>query len=359
MGIKSFTEFLKKYVPNVYFEAPLESLAGKRLAIDMGPLLYSMMSVATCNIVDYTNLLEDKPDSAQINRDAIDKILSRLELYLNHGIIPICVFDGKPHQLKITKCLTERRSNRDKIKQKMIEAAEKLYSEDILLRDQSYVDQYAKYRKQYIEIDKEFVDQVIEILTMSGFTIIHAENIDMLTKDAEAVCAALCNPENGYCYAAVSNDSDFHVYGGNIQITDIYAKYTMEGGRRVSKHYIKLRSLDTILKETGLSFDSFQDLCILMGTDFNKNIKGAGPVKCWAWIQKYNNIPNLAHHQDLSSINYTTVKQIYQSAMIKLNFEITELNFNKQMFGEYGRDTFDRYELTEHGDIIARLLANC
>ena len=146
MGIEGFSKFLADHAPSVYFEVPMDYFAGKRIAIDMNNLTFIMMTIAIKEVVDTTNLAREKPDQALINSKCLDRIMHRLEIFLYYKIIPVCVFDGKPHPLK-DYGKKKRREASDKIKQKLSDAEQRLYGMDSLLRNTVMTQEYAKYLK--------------------------------------------------------------------------------------------------------------------------------------------------------------------------------------------------------------------
>jgi len=355
MGIDSFSTFLKKYAPQSYFEIPLESIRGKRVAIDMNNLIYIMMSTSIKEMVSRTNLADSPPDRDLINQKTLDRILFRLEIFLQYGITPVCIFDGKPIPLKQQHAKVKRDKRREQIKTKLTEAEHRLYSTEPLLRNQYLINEYEKYYKQDVDIPYDFIEQLKDIVQTSGFPVLRAEDFNFKTNDAEALCASLCLTGNNYCFAGMTTDSDFHTYGGNIAITDIELRNRIQDGHRIQMHYATIRSLEAILQQTGLSFDSFQDLCILMGTDFNPNIPNIGPVKSWNLIQRGGNIPYISQFMDVSILNHPEVKQVFTSTLKKL--DIPDPNFNQKQFREHGRNTFDLYGMRDHASIINGLLS--
>lgn len=354
MGIDYFSDFIREHAPNCYFEIPLESFRHRRVAIDINNLAFAMMSVATKEVVDRTELAINKPDRGNIDRLAIDKIIGRLVIYLQHGITPVCVFDGKPHELK-SHAKAKRKANNDRIKNKLKDAEIKLYSVDLLFRVQPLINEYAKYCKQNIEVSYDFMNQLRDILITVGFPVLSATDFGLETRDAEGICAALCLQGNDYCVATVSTDSDYHTYGGNIEITDIYPKYVNNNGVRVHVYYAKVRSLEAILQQCGLTFDRFRDLCILQGTDFNPNIPGVGVKRSWDYITRYGSIVGLGQSGiDISILNYFNVLKIFASTIVKINIPLP--NFNVSRFREHGRNMFDLYNLRDHASSIADTL---
>lgn len=356
MGIKPFRIFLQKYAPKSCFEIPLDSFRGKRIAIDMNNLIYIMMSPSIKEVISQTNLADTRPDRSIINLKTLDRILFRLEIFMQYGITPVCVFDGVPIELKKNHIGIINRNTRNKIKARLLDAEQRLYSTEPLFRNQHLINEYEKYYKQDMDVDHAFIEQLKDILKTTGFPVICAEDLNLGTNDAEAVCAALCIPGNDYCIAAATMDADFHVYGGNIAIKDIEMRNFIRDNHRIQTHYITIRSLESILNQTGLSFDSFQDLCILMGTDFNPNIPNIGPVKSWNLIQQHKNISAVGQCMDISILKYPEVKKVFNSTIVKIN--ISPPDFNLSQFYEHGRDTFNLHGLKDHTSIINRLLQN-
>lgn len=355
MGINYFSEFIKEHAPNCYFEIPLANFRGRRFAIDINNLAFMMMSTAVKEVVERTNLSVEQPDFVEINRLALDKIMARLIIYLQHGIPPVCVFDSKPHELK-NHAKAKRKADKDKIKDKLREAENKLYLADPLYRTQFLVNEYAKYLKQNIEVSFDFMNQLKDILNAVGFPTLTAADFNLETNDAEGICAALCLQGNDYCVATVSNDSDYHAYGGNLEVIDMYSKYTTVDGIRVSAYYVKVRSLEAILQQSGLTFEKFRDLCILQGTDFNPNIAGIGAKKSWDYIARYGSIINMAQAGvNVAVLNYPNVFKIFASTIVVIN--IPQPNFNAERFREHGRNTFDLYQLRDHVNNIVDSLS--
>lgn len=345
MGIENFNVFIKNHAPNCYFEIPLESFRGRRFAIDINNLAFQMMGVAIKEVVDRTNVAEERPDRDEINRRALDKIIERIGVFLRYGIVPVCIFDGKAHPLKI-HAKNKRKGKADRVRQKLAEVETRLYSLDPLFRTQALVNEYVKYFKQINEVSYEFMEQLRNLLSTIGFPTFNAMEFSLETNDAEGICAALCLGGNDYCYAAVTNDSDFHAYGGNIQIIDVYS--------RSSVYFAKVRTLEAILQQSKLTFEQFRDLCILHGTDFNPNIPNIGPVRAWDRIQQYGSIAVMSQYEDVSPLNYLEVLKIFSSTIVKINIPPPDINM--ELFRANSRNTFDIYGLRDHASMFAYYL---
>lgn len=348
MGIKYFNEFIKKHAPNCYLEIPLENFRGRRLAIDISVIVFANYSTAIKEVLAKTNLAMNKPDQSEIDRLVIDKVIANLTVYLHYGITPVIVFDSKAHPLKQVGAKAKRKIDKDKIKEKLKEAEDNLYNTDPLFRVQPLVEAYSKYYKQNIEISHDIMSELKNILSVSGFPCFSSSDFNLETTDSEGICAALCISGNDYCVGVVTNDSDVHVYGCNLALTEIYSKKV----NKIPTHFAKVRSLELILHQSGLTFNQFRDLCILQGTDFNPNIPGVGQVGSWDYISKYGSIENMAiYGVNVSILNYPNVLKIFDSTIVKIQIEAPD--FNKELFQANGRSTFDLYNLRDHASNIA------
>lgn len=348
MGIEHFSQFIKEHAPDCCFEIPLSNFGGHRLAIDISMLSYAMYSTAIKEIAENTSIIEMRPNVDDINNLALNKIIERLCVYVQHRITPVCVFDGKPHTLKGNgrKKKNEIKA-KARAKERLANAENQLYNTEYNYRNQMMVDEYVKYYKQVTDLPEHFMVQLRDILESTGFKTVHAADIGLITNDAEGICAALCLKGNDYCVATVSNDSDYHVYGGNMEILDTYAKSV--GG--VKQYFVKVRLLESILQQCGLNFEQFRDLCIMLGTDYNPNIPQMGIKGCWTNITRYGGVVNMsASGIDVSPLCYPEVLKIFSSTIVKL--DLPNLDMDIQQFRDCARETFDRYGLRDFTSLL-------
>ena len=344
MGIEGFGDIVKKHSPNCFFEFPLNNFRGHKVSVDMSNLIYMMMSASTKQQLADTDVSSEDPDEAAILRRTTEMIMNKLEAFMDSGVIPVCVFDGVPDRLKGQG---KKKSKKGETHAKFEEAKRKLRSTDIFARNQVLVDDYIKYYKQDVRVPHEYTAELRRMLKSIGFPVVWADETGLRTKDAEGICAALCM--NGYCIAGYTTDSDFHVYGGNWQIIEITPRATREG----TVHYAQVRILEHILAQTGLAFDQFRDLCILLGSDYNKNIPGIGPVKAWNKIKIYGSIAQMSVHEDVSILNYPEVIQIFSSTVVEMKFDA---EFRMELFRENAREIFGTEGLHDHTGKILRAL---
>ena len=138
-----------------------------------------------------------------------------------------------------------------------------------------------KMRSQILEINHgDFV------LTKKLFDILKVPYYDA-PLEAETMCADLC--KRGIVDAVLSEDTDVLAYGAPIFLTKIN---THDGTCVRIKYPEVLEQLDLFDRE-------FLDLCIMCGTDYNKNIFRVGPEKAYRYIQKHSSIEEISMNTTL------------------------------------------------------------
>ena len=113
MGIKNLLKFLSEY-PELIKEKETNEYYGKKIAIDISILMYQVVIAIRNSGSDLTN---NKGEITSHILGLFNKTLS----FLDKGIIPVFVFDGKPPQLK-QKILDTRKQIRKKALEKLSDA---------------------------------------------------------------------------------------------------------------------------------------------------------------------------------------------------------------------------------------------
>ena len=354
MGIEDFSTFLKKYAPNCYYEIPLSSFSGKRIALDINNVLYIFTAVSAKIVVSQTNLAETEPDPNEINKLVLDRLLDRLAIFLYHNISPICCFDSQPNPLKGTsKKKMKKKEQTEKDLQEFYRAKNALYNTEPLYRNTNLTKQYEKAYLKIVRPSWEFTAYVGNLLSNLGFCVLYAKDYFTQTGDAEALTASLCISGNDYCIAGNTTDSDFHVYGGNLAITDFTTRYNMVNGVNTPITYVTVRSLEAILIQTGMTFTTFRDFCIMLGTDYNVRIPRIGPVNAFDLIQKHKTVAQVSNYQDVQILNYNNVIVIFNETLKHLN--VPNPDFNPDTFRKNCRNVLEIENLTKYIKIILDL----
>tara|TARA_B100001093_G_C26713802_1_gene964679 strand:+ start:29 stop:1057 length:1029 start_codon:yes stop_codon:yes gene_type:complete len=300
MGIKNLNSFLKKHCPDVFKTVPLSSYKDTMLAIDISLYLFK-----------YKALYGEKWLNAFVN---LICVLRRQDIE--------CVFvydNGAPPEKKQEQ--DSRREQRDKLKAK-IEQLEKdicNYESNMVITDLlrqisdkgekekrrllvgnkgniniRYVKGYLhKIKKQCISISESDFVLTRQLFDAMGIPYVIAK------EEAEAYGANLC--VNKIVHGVVSEDTDVLTYNTPIFITNL----------DVSKETcIELRIAD-ILNDLSLTYEQFRDLCIMFGTDYNKNIKGVGPETTYKLIKEHKTIENLPEKYDKTILNHNRSRELF------------------------------------------------
>lgn len=192
----------------------------------------------------------------------------KILIFLQNGMKPIFVFDGKAPDIK-NKTIEKRRQRKEKAEKKLEE-----YSDS---EDEEYIKQF----KQTFRPTKENIREAQIMLDLMGIPYIVAP------EEADVVCAWLAarNDSNGkrYVKGVCSDDSDMLALGAPYLFKDML--------RFMNKNKpVKVISLNKTLVKMNLTMEQFVDLCVLLGTDYCTNIKGIGPKTALRLIKKYGTL---------------------------------------------------------------------
>ena len=341
MGVEKFSAWLEAHAPQATTVVKLDMFKGYALAVDMDNLIYKMLKVAQKQVISETDLSQDELDETELNNLTRRMVMAKISELIEHGITPVCVFDGPSHPLKQHKA-NKNRAAKEKLMSRLEEAKNALRSADPLWRSQKLVDDYAKYLKQATYVSSSFSSDLYHMLSALGIPVLKGGEpcvSHIEAKDAEGLCATLCI--NKYCIAAYTTDSDFHFYGGDTQITDI------------SHGNATVRTLANILQQAQITYNQFVDMCILLGNDFNPNIRGIALVNAWKKLQKYGSIDAMALYEDVSVLNHKAVRALVTSTIQRIQFDPRLI---KETFQSEYKEILATHKLSSYGERIMRTL---
>ena len=220
MGIKNLNRFLKENCKESIRIVHLSDLRDKTIVVDTSIYMYKFVS---------ENAL-------------IENIYLLLSVFRAHQITPVFVFDGKPPDDKL-ELLRQRKT--DKI------AAEQEY-ELLKKNDQSDSVYLNTLKKQFTYITKKQIADVK--LMIRAFNASYIEAVG----ESDEVCAQMVLA--GDAYAVMSEDMDMFVYGCPIVL-----RYTS-----LLNHTTVLYDVKGILGTLGITQKELREICVLAGTDYNK-----------------------------------------------------------------------------------------
>ncbi len=305
MGIKNFHTFMRKKAPNSYQEIKIDSLNGKRIAIDT--------SIFMCR---YKSSLGYKWMSG---------FYTLVYNLVSHNINFIFVFDGKAPPEK-DKEREERMMNRIKVKNKINNILEEWYvfSEDSnsnregslaveSFQSYPYLYEYMKKMKKTIFSYEELSIKMMKMsknlvpITREDYKLLQdmflTLNINYIiaidNQEAESLCVLL-NKKN-IVDSIMTEDTDAIAYG----CSEMFFNVDLKGN--------KLNSIrmDTLLTELNLTYPQLRDFCIMCGTDYNKNMKLIGPCKAYDLIQEHENLENISKKLNTEDLNYMSGRILF------------------------------------------------
>jgi 5'-3' exonuclease len=309
MGITGLFPLIGKYAPNVSQQKHLSEFFGKSVAIDVSIFIHKFTK------------------STYGNQDWISQFILFLCKLRKYGIKPVCVFDGpncpkdkkytqdarralgdkKKHQIKECKRFIERIKKLTVLKPNEIDEIRLLLNFNPLEDAINYKDikhvtkilnEYVKkVEQQNTAVTKEHSETIKKFLGPLGLPYIQADG------EAEKDCAYLC--KYGYTDYALSNDSDTLAYGCPHFITKL----------DMSQETVIYYNFEDVLTGLNLeSYEQFKDLCIMLKTDYNRRVKGLGPVNCYKLIQQHSCIENIEENIetiDTAPWNYRRCREIF------------------------------------------------
>lgn len=220
------------------------NLRGKTIAIDALNSLYQF--VTSIRSHDGTPLM----DSAGNITSHLSGLFYRTGRLLKLGIKPVYVFDGKPPKLKANEI--ERRRALKKVAHREWEKA----------KDEGRVEDARKYAVRTSKLTDEMLTDSKTLLEAMGIPYIQAPS------EGEAQCAHMT--AEGKAWGVGSQDYDALLLGAPRLVKGM----TLSGSLELS-----LIELEDVLKSHNITRDQLIDIAILIGTDFNKGVKGIGPKK--------------------------------------------------------------------------------
>lgn len=326
MGIKNINELLKEKCPKAFITIPLSRFYGTRISIDATGWLFSSYSVALKEIINATDVATEDIDYDKVLQVWLRNIKLFLTKLLSHGIIPLFIFDGHaPIQKLDTQ--NKRKELRAKALTKYNELKEQVLFLNILDRTPEMINQL---RKALIQTShgppKEYTEIIKSVLSALNIPVIISKG------EGEQLCSLLA--VEGLASAVFSVDTDNYVYGCPVLITG-FGGWMLNPIRQIKEECFNCVVLREILQGLELSFESFKDLCIMVGCDYNTNIPRVGLQTSYKLIVDYLSIDNLPSKYDKTCLNYEFCRsnftripssELYDSKEISLDISKIELN---------------------------------
>ena len=287
-------------------------LRDKTVAVDAHGDLYQFL--ALIRLRDGTPL---KDAQGRITSHLSGLFFRTTRLVAEHGLRPAFVFDGTPPPEKALE-LDRRRA---------VKAAFERERAEALARG----DEAAAYAKATMtsHLTKAMVAEARELLRLLGLPVIQAPS------EGEAQAAHMAR--RGDVWAAASKDYDTMLFGAPqlLRFLGVSGKEFLPSQGRFRPVVPELIDLHEQLSTWRISRDSLIDLAILVGTDFNDGVRGIGPKKALALVQKYTQIEAMPPEIRESAGDVEALRRIYMAPEVADDYTIT--------FGEADVDGIVRF----------------
>ena len=243
---------IQEKAPKAVKTINLELLTGKVVACDASMAIYQFL-IATQTMKQGMGIGELRDSDGNLTGHLVG-LFHRTIQFLENGIKPIWVFDGKPPDLK-TRVLDQRKETKEKAmedKENMLESGD--------------FEGAKRMAGRSVKVTWEMMKDAKRLLRLMGCPVVEAPG------EAEAQCAYIV--KSGLAFATASEDMDSLTFGTKVLLRGFNSK----------KEPILQIDLDQVLEGFDMSMDEFIDLCILCGCDYTTNINGVGPIKAFKYI---------------------------------------------------------------------------
>ena len=248
----------------------LEDLRGKTLAVDGNGELYQFL--ALIRLRDGTPL---RDSSGRITSHLSGLFYRVTRLIADHALKLVFVFDGTP---------PERKANAIKKRREIRQRYEHERSEALARGDLAQA--YSK-ATMTSRLTREMVGEARELLRLLGLPTVQAP------AEGEAQAAHMAHAPG--VWAAASKDYDSLLFGAPrlVRFLTISGKEFLPSKGAFRPIEPEVIELAGCLDAWGITRDQLVDLAMLVGTDFNEGIKGIGPKKALALMQRCGGLEKL------------------------------------------------------------------
>jgi len=230
MGVRGLNGIIKNKAKEAIRIVNLEEYKGKTVAIDGNLYLYKFLS-------NHGNMI-----------DGLFLMINKLKKF---KIIPVFVFDGKAPDEK-SDTIAERKEQKELFEKEIEELEEeKLRIIDIERIKEIEIKIY-ELRGKLIYLTKELIEKAKELLDLMGVIYIRGNG------EAEQICVKLV--KMGLADLVISDDMDVIPLGSKKVLRDFNLKFDT----------VREYDVEKIQKGLNLSPKKLINLCILLGTDYNK-----------------------------------------------------------------------------------------
>lgn len=272
-------------------KVPLYKIQRMKIAVDVNALMFTMSKCAIRHRVqkkfslkEANNVLKHEAyEMAECEAYCIDTIKGTMDV-LKEEFYCVFVFDGKVFPEKQLE--TERRLRRCLGANETLTTMRRIFQRDP--SDEKNARQYYNALFECIELSISEAPTSLDICVVGEY-------------EADVTCAHMC--QSGEVDAVLSSDYDSLLFGCPYLIKDI----DLLGG------YADVITLQDIYSHFNIDHSQAIDICILMGTNYNKKINKVGPKTALAEIRSHGKLENTKYYNE-KQLNVDRLRNIYNCA---------------------------------------------
>ena len=287
----------------------LENLRGKSFAVDANNMLYQFL--ALIRMPDGTPLQDS---NGNITSHLAGLMFRSTRLICDYNIRLIFVFDGKPPKLKQRE-IVKRRELREKATVEWKAA----------LRAGDHITAFSK-AVMTSRLTRPMTKDAKKLLQLLGIPFVQAPS------EAEAQTAYMAF--KGDVWAANSKDYDSLLFGAPrlLRYLTISGKEFLPSKGIARPLKPELINLSSFLSHHGITREQLIDIAILMGTDFNKGIKGIGPKTAVNLLKRHGKIENMPDEirSKIEGQNSEQVRKLFLQPPVTSNYTLNYASLNEE-----------------------------
>lgn len=292
----------------------------------------------------------------KLQKEAVETLM----MFVSAGLIPKFIFDGQAPPEKSVSY-----EKRKKEKARYEERYEKNQAQLERCREQGrrpppeVVEEYRLVFNYRYRGPDDALDCYKQVFRAFGATVIDAP------LEADPYCVYL--EKNGVVDAIYSNDSDIHAHGGKYRFEKIVESVSeRDDGSYGMEHFLVGTSLEVLLRKLEITFEQYQQICWLAGTDYNTNVPKYGIGQAYKDIKKLGNIEDVLKQKrfekkDTSCLRLETVKRMFLVTDTEEYGEVPDLSVGFQhiefeVWGENYLNELGIQKIAEHQAAIRALV---
>lgn len=249
--------------------------------------------------------------------DVLENIYLMISVFRHYGINPVFVFDGKPPIEKkdlLIKRKQEKQAAEDKYNELKHEAEDTGLTETL-------VHEMENLKRQFVRVSDTDIQGAKALMRAYGITYFESRG------ESDQLCAYLV--KHNYAWACMSDDMDMFLYGCPRVLRHM----------SLAKHDVVFYDTEKILADLDMSQDTFLDIAVLSGTDYN--------IQDTNWtlgdvVEKYTKYCAFLHYsrENVTFLSWLTETEKHH---VDLNrFHKTREMFDLDLFSETKKDEIKR-----------------